>query len=81
MAILIQINMVAEFPDSLIYEFGPVEEIIGRVSLNKSDGQVELFDMVPGAKNCIDSYLSRVAIVLARHHASGEYPERTDYRA
>jgi hypothetical protein len=46
-AILIQINRVADFPDAAVYEFGPVDGIVGQVSVDKSSGQVELFDITP----------------------------------
>lgn len=81
MAILIQINRVADFPDAAVYKFGLVEGVIGRVSLDKASGRVELFDIAPEAASRQAFYLPRVARALARHHAAGEYPERTSYRA
>jgi hypothetical protein len=81
MAILIQINRVADYPDAAVYEFGPVEGVVGRVTLHKADGRVELRDIDPVAARADGFYLPRVARVLARHHAAGEYPERTSYRA
>jgi hypothetical protein len=80
-AILIQINRVADLPDAAVYEFGPVEGIAGRVSVDKASGRVELFDVAPEAAARAGFCLPRVARALARHHAAGEYPERTCYRA
>jgi hypothetical protein len=80
-AILIQIHRVADFPDAAVYEFGPVEGIIGQVSLDKATGRVELFDIAPEATGRVGFYLPRVARALSQHHAAGEYPERTNYRA
>jgi hypothetical protein len=80
-AILIQINKVADSPGSAVYEFGSVEGVIGRVTLHKVDGRVELLDMDEAAAGREGFYLPRVARALARHHAAGEYPERTSYRA
>jgi hypothetical protein len=65
MAILIQINRVANFSDVAIYEFGSLEGIVGRVSLDKASGQVELFDIVPGAAAQEGFYLPRVSRALA----------------
>lgn len=81
MAILIEINRVADFPDAAVYEFGPAEGIVGQVSLDKASGRVVLFDIAPEAVEREWFYLPRVAQVLARHHAASEYPERTSYRA
>jgi hypothetical protein len=80
-AILIQINRVADFPDAAVYEFGPVDGIVGQVSVDKSSGQVELFDITPQVVGREAFYLTRVARTLARHHANGEHPERTSYGA
>jgi hypothetical protein len=80
-AILIQINRVADFTDAAVYEFGPAEGIVGRVSVDKASGRVELFDIAPEAAGREWFYLPRVSRALARHHATGEYPERTSYRA
>ena len=81
MAILIQINRVADVYDAAVYEFGPSEGIVGRVSVDKASGRVELFDIAPEAAALEWFYLPRVARALARHHAAGEHPERTSYRA
>jgi hypothetical protein len=80
-AILIQINRLADFPDAAVYEFGPAEGIVGQVSLNKVSGQVELFEINPEAVGREWFFLPRVSRVLARHHAAGEYPEQTSYPA
>lgn len=81
MAILILINRVADFPDAAVYEFGPAEGIVGRVSVDKASGRVELLDMAPEAAARELFYLPRLKRALALHHAAGEYPERTSYRA
>jgi hypothetical protein len=80
-AILIQLNRVADFPDAAVYEFGPADRIVGRVSVDKATGRVELFDIEPADAARDGFYLPRVARALARHHAAGEFPERTSYRA
>ena len=47
MAIYIQINKIEEFDDGVVYEFGPIDQIIGQVILYFDTGQVELFDILP----------------------------------
>jgi hypothetical protein len=81
MAIFIQINRVDDTPEDAVYEFGSVDQIVGQVCLHKADGRVELFEINPETTARADFYLSRVTQVLARYHAVGEYPVRTDYRA
>jgi hypothetical protein len=46
-AILIQINKVAEWSDVVIYEYGPAEGIVGQVALDKKTGRVEVFELAP----------------------------------
>ena len=79
MAIYIQINKAAESPSDLTYEFGPAEGIVGRALWSKDTGELSLLDIDSPSR--AEFYLSRVRSVLARHHAAGEYPDRTHYAA
>jgi hypothetical protein len=79
MAILIQMNKTTEFDDLIVYEFGPVEEIIGSVALDKHSGEMVLLEIKRPDSEWF--YVPRVRSVLARCREQGEYPERTDYRA
>ncbi len=79
MAIYIQINKIEESPSEVTYEFGPSEEIIGRVLWSKQTGKMTLLEIKPQRR--ADYFLPRIERVLARNHAAGVYPDRTCYAA
>lgn len=81
MAIYIQINRVEEDTAGAVYEFGPVERIIGRVLLDKKTGKIELIDIEPEQADRTAFFVSRVRRKLTEHFARNELPERTCYAA
>jgi hypothetical protein len=75
-AIHITIEKVDETDTDVTYAFGPELPDVGQVRLIKATGALEVIAVVETKR---DFYVSRVSRVLARHHASGEYPGRTCY--
>jgi len=79
MAIYIQIVKELEDAASVIYSFGPTEELIGKVLLSKITGETELIEIDSPSREPF--YVSRVKRALKHHHDSGEYPDKTCYAA
>jgi hypothetical protein len=81
MAIYIQLNKIEEDGTGAIYEFGPVERIVGHVVVDKSDGAVELLDIDAEYAAREAFYLPRIRRVFIRHVEENDFPNRTWYAA
>ena len=81
MAIYIQLNKIEEDASGAIYEFGPAEQIAGRVVVDKSDGSVDLLEIDPNFAAREMFYLPRIRRVFAQHAAENNYPDKTFYAA
>ena len=78
MAIYIQLSKFTEDAHEAIYRFGPAEELIGSVCIDKKTGDVQLLEIDRGDA---EFYLSRVRRVLVKHFEFGAFPETTHYAA
>ncbi|MCA9120558.1 MAG: hypothetical protein H6822_13990 [Planctomycetaceae bacterium] len=81
MAIYIQLNKIEEDAAGAIYEFGPVERIIGQVVVDKSDGAVELLEIDAEYAARQSFYLPRIRRVFIRHAEENDFPDKTCYAA
>ena len=81
MAICIQINRTEDGDTLSVYEFGPVERIVGSVAVTKPAGDVELLYIDNEHKRKTEFFLSRIRRVFQRHAKDGKFPERTWYAA
>lgn len=78
-AVYINITKVKETNDSVIYDFGDGNKLIGKVLLKKSSGKIQLLEINQPDRQ--DFYFFRVTRKLLQHHQNGEYPEVTCYAA
>ena len=81
MAIYIQINRTDDCESLSVYEFGPVERIVGSVAVTKPAGDVELLHIDAEQERRTDFFMSRIRRVFQRHAENGEFPDRTWYAA
>ena len=81
MAIYIQINRTDDGDDLSIYEFGPVERIVGSVAVTKPVGEVELIQIEEEYGRKAEFFLSRIRRVFKRHAEDGEFPDQMWYAA
>jgi hypothetical protein len=81
MAIYIQINRTDDSDTLSVYEFGPVDAIVGIVAVTKPAGDVELLHIDDEHEQKTDFFLSRIRRVFQRHAQNGEFPDRTWYAA
>jgi hypothetical protein len=81
MAIYIQINRTEDGDTLSVYEFGPVERIVGSVAVTKPAGDVELLHIDNEHERKTEFFLSRIRRVFQRHATDREFPDRTWYAA
>ena len=81
MAIYIQLNRIDDGKDLAVYEFGPVDRIVGTVAVDKRTGDVEIIEFSSDAPQVAEFYLPRIRRILLSHREEGEYPVETSYRA
>jgi hypothetical protein len=79
MAIYIQINKVSESTDECVYEFGPADEIIGSVSVDKSSKELKLLSI--SRQKASEFYLSRIMMALDGYLSADTYPLHVHYAA
>jgi hypothetical protein len=79
MAIYIQIRKTAEDDDSVTYEFGPSDRIVGSVRVDRSSGQFSLISIDEESRQ--EFYFPRVCRALERHLKDGAFPLTTCYAA
>ena len=75
MAFYIMILKQKEDLEKAIYSFGPNEEKLGCLQLNKIDGKIEEVRQVPVENP--SAFFNRAAIKLYCHWKNGELPEKT----
>jgi hypothetical protein len=68
-----------ETKDFVVYKFGPDENSLGKIKLNKSDEGCEELEKVPGSTT--NFYYLRAASKLIRilRENDGAFPDRTSY--
>jgi hypothetical protein len=59
------------------YRFGPDEQHLGALRLNKADGEVEQLEPVPGQDG--PALFTRAAVKIRQHWKQGAFPERTSW--
>jgi hypothetical protein len=59
------------------YRFGPDEQHLGALRLNKSDGEVEQVEPVPGQDT--QAFFTRAAVKIRQHWKQGAFPEKTSW--
>jgi len=80
MAIYLTIRKISEDENCAIYEFGPDEEHLGEIKIEKVDGNTIVLKNVPGD---IDNahYAACAGHKLLKHWRVQEYPDKTCYAA
>lgn len=75
MALYVMIRKVREAEDAVEYAFGPDESRVGRLRLDKSNGQVSLLEPAPGDER--EALYLRAASKVVTHWTAGELPDVT----
>jgi hypothetical protein len=68
-----------ETEEFVVYKFGPDKDTLGRMRLNKTNGEPEELEMVPGSTS--NFYYLRAASTLIRilKEGDGVFPDTTSY--
>ncbi|MGE5417102.1 MAG: hypothetical protein ACM3UZ_10260 [Acidobacteriota bacterium] len=72
--------LIKDFEDDekVVYRFGPDKERMGKIQLNKSDGEYLEIEPVPETDTTF--YFNRAVSKLLKHLKSGEgFPDRTHF--
>ena len=75
MALYIMIRKVLESPTAAAYAFGPCEDRLGQLKLDKATGNVVLVEPAPGDDE--RALYHRAMYKIKKHWAAGELPEVT----
>jgi hypothetical protein len=75
MAFYVLILKEKEDEKSVIYRFGPHEDHLGSLWLDKSSGEVEQLQEIP--VNNSQAFYQRAAIKVRQHWKKGSFPEKT----
>ena len=59
------------------YRFGPDEQHLGRLQLNKADGEVVELEPVPGQTG--QAMFTRAAVKLRQQWRAGSFPEKSSW--
>jgi hypothetical protein len=79
MAFYILIQKETEDDENIIYSFGPNENCLGYLALNKVSGKSEQKKAVPVDNP--DAFFVRAASKLYKHWQSGQIPEKTSWES
>ena len=78
MAIYIPIRKISESADTVIYEYGKDDKLLGEIRLNKTTGEMELI----GNSTDLDQFASSRAMrKLYLHWRENEFPDQTSWAA
>lgn len=75
MAIYVGIKKLSSDDEFVEYSFGPNEEEVGRLRVNKSSGKIDILDEVPGDES--RKYSTRAARKITLHYRKDEFPDVT----
>ncbi len=64
-----------ENEQGVTYRFGPTEQQLGLLKLDKQSGEVEELEAVPGEDS--KAYFTRAAVKVRQHWKQGLFPEKT----
>lgn len=64
-----------ENDQQVTYYFGPNEQQLGLLRLNKQSGEVDELQAVPGESS--DAFFTRAAVKVRQHWKQGLFPEKT----
>jgi len=77
--------LLKEFEDDekVVYRFGPNEQVMGKIELNKEKETIQEIEPVQNANNESKFYFDRAAQRLARclYNEGGQFPERTTFES
>ncbi len=77
MAYYVLIRKEAEDDDRVVYQFGPNENQLGRLSFDKRSGVAEEIEAVPVEQK--HQFFVRAAAKIHQHWLKGSLPERTSW--
>ncbi|MCD1259457.1 hypothetical protein B5M42_011490 [Paenibacillus athensensis] len=72
-----------EDDEKVIYRFGPNEQAMGKIELNKQEETIQEIEPVENAHNDSKFYFNRAAQRLARclYNENGQFPEKTTFES
>jgi len=73
MAFLVLLKKISETPEVAEYSYGPSEEVVGRVQIDKYSGEVSLLQLAPGDTQ--QALFTRAAWKLEEHWEEGQFPD------
>lgn len=77
MAFYVLLLKESEDDEKVIYRFGPNEEKLGRLKLNKNNGEVKEIEPVP--IDNISGLFPRAAAKLYQHWREGNFPDKSSW--
>lgn len=75
MAFYILLLKEREDTTSVVYRFGPHEELLGRLQLDKISGMVTEIEAVPTGNS--EVFFPRAAVKIRQHWREGGFPEKS----
>ena len=73
--VYVRIRKITTSDSHVEYEFGPNEERVGRIQIDRVSGEIEVLADVPDDTNSF--YAIRAARKLTLHFRYNEFPDRT----
>jgi SAM-dependent methyltransferase len=75
----IQLQKLEEDDDSVLYEFGTADEILGQVVLEKPSGKIYLISGHEHYERLEEGLMAKLRRLLLRHRQAGEYLDRAAF--
>lgn len=75
MAFYVLLVKESEDDTSVVYGFGPHEEKLGRLQLDKTSGVVK--EIEPAPTNNAEALFPRAAVKIRQHWREGNFPEKS----
>ncbi|QGQ22348.1 hypothetical protein F1728_06530 [Gimesia benthica] len=79
MAIYVTIYKISESDSFAIYEYGPNEDCVGQIQINKGTGEIEILSNVPSDDKMTSALCAKRKLYL--HWKNKEFPDKTFYAA
>lgn len=79
MAIYVTIYKISETDSFAVYEYGPNEDRVGQIQINKETGDIEILSNVPGDVKMTYSLCAKRKLFL--HWQNKEFPDKTCFAA
>ena len=75
----VTIYKIADTDSFAVYEYGPNEDCVGQIQINKETGDIEILSNVPGDEKMTSALCAKRKLYL--HWKNKEFPDKTYYAA